>query len=117
MTKLPEDYRVIMEEIVPDVLERFQSKAGDYGAAYKLLGAKGQFSDINRKFWKLYNSIWCERELKGEQPYECAEDIIGHCLLLMLILRQEGTEPATPERPNISSVPTHAPHVNPGSVG
>ena len=99
MSDLPPEYRIIRDEIMPAVMDRFISKASDYGDAWKLLGAKGQFSDINRKFWKLYNSIWDGRELQGEQPDECAEDIIGHCLLLLLILRSE----ATPLRPSFSS--------------
>jgi hypothetical protein len=97
--KLPDEYHIIVDEIMPDVMGRFVSKAGDYGDAWKLLGAKGQFSDINRKFWKLHNSIWLDKELLGEQPDECAEDIIGHCLLLLYILREE----STPERPDFSS--------------
>jgi hypothetical protein len=97
--KLPDEYHIIVDEIMPDVMGRFVSKAGDYGDAWKLLGAKGQFSDINRKFWKLHNSIWLDKELLGEQPDECAEDIIGHCLLLLYILREE----STPERAKKSS--------------
>lgn len=73
--------------IIPEVLKRFNFKDQDYGDAFKLLGEKGQFSDINRKFWKLYNAIWLGRELVGEQPDEIAEDIIGHCLLLIYLLR------------------------------
>jgi len=82
-------HEVIINEIVPDVLREFTRKSGDYGDSWRLLGAKGQFSDINRKFWKLYNSIWMGRELVGEQPAECVADIIGHCLLLLYILERE----------------------------
>ena len=111
---LSDDYRIIMDEIVPEVLARFTNKAGDYGDAWKLLGAKGQFSDINRKFWKLFNSIWEGRELQGEQPAECAEDIIGHCLLLLLILRQEGAAAPTPERALNSASESLVPPTVPG---
>lgn len=114
---LPDDYRVIVDKIVPRVVDKFCSKAGDYGDAYKLLGVKGQFSDINRKFWKLYNSIWLGRELLGEQPDECAEDIIGHCLLLLALLERE----STPERASFSSPTTPVPPTLParesGSLG
>lgn len=117
MTDLTPEYHVIVDEIMPDLMGRFISKAGDYGDAWKLLGAKGQFSDINRKFWKLYNSIWEGRELQGEQPAECAEDIIGHCLLLLYILRTE----ATPDRAKFSSperlVPPTLPASGAGRVG
>jgi hypothetical protein len=96
MSDLPLEYQMIQDEIMPKVMERFLTKAGDYGDAWKLLGAKGQFSDINRKFWKLYRSIWEDKELQGEQPAECAEDIIGHCLILLWIFHQEGGGEPTP---------------------
>jgi hypothetical protein len=99
MTQLHNIYEIIEQRIAPDVMKRFLSKSADYGDAWKLLGAKGQFSDINRKYWKLYKSIWLGQELQGEQPDECVEDIIGHCYLLLAILRED----STPERPTFSS--------------
>lgn len=84
-------HEIIMERILPEFLNEFINKGADYGDSWRLLGAKGQFSDINRKFWKLYNSIWLDQELVGEQPDECAKDIIGHCFLLMYILRFDST--------------------------
>jgi len=111
------DYKYIVNELAPKILARFVSKGSDYGDAYKLLGSKGQFSDINRKFWKLYNSVWCGETLKGEQPAECAEDIIGHCLLLILLLERE----STPDRAKISSperlVPPTLPASGPARLG
>jgi hypothetical protein len=97
--KLADEYAYIVRQIVPAVVERFVSKGGDYGDAWKLLGTKGQFSDINRKFWKLYYSIWLDRPLVGEQADECAEDIIGHCLLLLYLMEN----PPTPDRGAFSS--------------
>lgn len=91
MKQPPDVHSIITYEIAPEVLTRFSSKGSDYGDSWRLLGAKGQFSDINRKFWKLYNSIWLDRDLVGEQPDECVEDIIGHCFLLLYILRREPT--------------------------
>lgn len=106
-----DDYTIILEKIVPQVVDRFMMKSADYRDAWKLLGAKGQFSDINRKFWKLYNAIWLDKNLVGEQPAECVEDIIGHCLLLLLILREE----SPPERPDFSSPERPVPPTLPGS--
>src|SRR3954452_437653 len=115
--KLPKEYNTILHGILPDVVDRFTSKAGDYGDAWKLLGAKGQFSDINRKFWKLYNSIWLDKELQGEQPDECAEDIIGHCLLLLYILREESTPERAEKSPPERLVPPTLPASEPARVG
>ena len=79
-------YKEIEERILPRVLEKFLAKGRDYGDAFALLGPRGQFSDINRKFWKLYRNIWLGKPLEGEQADEIAEDFIGHCLLLIWML-------------------------------
>lgn len=108
MTKPSEGYmyKVVAEDIFYDVIGKFLEKGADYGDSWRLLGAKGQFSDINRKFWKLYNSIWLGQELQGEQMDECVQDIIGHCLILLYILRYE---PA-PEGALFSSPPQASLH-------
>lgn len=86
-----EAYQYINEVIAPQVLAHFKDKQRDYagGPAFLFLGSKGQFSDLNRKFWKLYAAVWEGKELEGEQPIEIAEDMIGHLLLLIFTLQQE----------------------------
>jgi len=81
-----------MNFIAPDAVEKFRVKAQDHSGAphFLLLGSKGQFAEINKKFWKLYNAIWQDRQLIGEQPYEIVQDLIGHCLLMLFCLEQEG---------------------------
>lgn len=82
--------RAIFREILPDVLEKFLRKNADYGddtAAF--LGAKGQFADINPKFWKLKKSLWDGEELQGEPVEEILFDLIGHCLLTLHFLAEE----------------------------
>jgi len=93
MSNAGEAYRVINEEIAPEVLAFFQSKQSDYrgGPAFLFLGSKGQFSDLNRKFWKLYAAVWEGQKLTGEQADEIAADMIGHLLLLLYTLKQEET--------------------------
>jgi hypothetical protein len=90
MTDVDKAYQYIFDQIVPNAIESFRDKARDYrgGPAFLNLGAKGQFSDINRKFWKLYHAIWEDGRLEGEQPYEIVEDMIGHCFLLLYCLRK-----------------------------
>lgn len=109
-------YDAIQEVIGPETIDKFLAKSGDYGDSWRLLGAKGQFSDINRKFWKLYNSIWLGHDLTGEQPDECVEDIIGHCFILLYILRYD----PEPERALFSSherdVPPTLPSSGPGKL-
>lgn len=81
--------KIIMEEILPGVSYLFEKKSADYSDTFMFLGAKGQFSDMNRKFWKLYYAIWQDKDLDGEQPEEIVQDMIGHCLLLLFCLREE----------------------------
>lgn len=84
-------YEEIFEKIIPDSIDFFRSKTKDYagGPAFLLLGSGGQFSDINRKFWKLYQALWLGQTLEGEQPEEIVKDFIGHCWLLLYCLREE----------------------------
>lgn len=84
-------YAEIQDRIGPNVLSFFGHKAMDYdtGPAFQFLGSKGQFGDINRKFWKLYKAMWLEEELVGEQPIEILYDLIGHCLLTIWLLERE----------------------------
>ncbi len=92
-------YKEIQDRIGPNVLQFFGHKAMDYdtGPAFQFLGSKGQFGDINRKFWKLYKAMWLDEELVGEQPVEILYDLIGHCLLTIWLLEQEkeGSAPDT----------------------
>lgn len=79
----------IMDNIMPALVHRMVEKEKDYGDAYRHLGSRGQFSDINRKYWKLKRAVWDEKELVGEDVDEILDDIIAHCLLMKLC-RLEG---------------------------
>lgn len=86
-----EMYREINDEITPEVVELFKSKQRDYTTGfYMMLGPKAQFVDINRKFWKLYGSVWEGNELHHEGAEEIAMDMIGHLLLMIHGLRHDG---------------------------
>ena len=86
-----EAYKRIFEVVIPDTTEFFKSKTKDYegGPAFQLLGSRGQFADINRKFWKLYQNIWEGKPLEGEQAEEIIKDMIGHLWLTLQCLRDE----------------------------
>lgn len=85
---LPSPYREIFEKYLPEWAEEFLKKAIDYDDTYKHLGSKGQFSDINRKFWKLKRAVWDGKELVGEGVYEICQDIISHALLLIACIEE-----------------------------
>lgn len=93
MPSTPTDaYTVINETITREVLDLFQRKQGNHttGEHFLLLGAKGQFAELNKKFWKLYAAVWTgEVELIGEDVEEVASDMIGHLLLLIYSLRRD----------------------------
>lgn len=79
----------VLQEILPPALERFLEKNKDYGDAAVHLGAKGQFADMNRKYWKIKAELWDGKRLESEPIEEVLEDMIGHCLLTLLFLRDE----------------------------
>lgn len=79
----------IFREVLPSVLERFVRKNADYGNTAAFLGAKGQFADINPKFWKLKRALWDGQTLQGESLEEILADLVGHCLLTLYFLHLE----------------------------
>lgn len=85
---LPPVYHDIFNKYIPEWAEGFIEKANDYDDTYKHLGSKGQFSDINRKFWKLKRAVWDGKELVGEGVYEICQDIISHALLLIACIEE-----------------------------
>lgn len=89
-TKQAED---IFQVILPEVLSRFVRKNADYGDTALFLGAKGQFADINPKFWKLKKALWDGEKLHGESVKEILSDLIGHCLLTLYFLEQDDEPP------------------------
>lgn len=79
----------IFKEILPAVLDRFVRKNADYGGTAHFLGAKGQFADINPKFWKLKRALWDGERLVGESVEEILSDLVGHALLSIYFLELE----------------------------
>tara|TARA_Y100000310_G_scaffold341182_1_gene439518 strand:+ start:9591 stop:9881 length:291 start_codon:yes stop_codon:yes gene_type:complete len=84
-------YKQINELITPEVIALFIEKQKDYTATFLLTGQKGVFSDINRKFWKLYRGVYQGKELTMEKSEEVCKDMIGHLFLMIYCLR-EGIE-------------------------
>lgn len=79
----------IFKKILPGVLDRFVRKNADYGGTAHFLGAKGQFADINPKFWKLKRALWDGEKLVGESVEEILCDLVGHALLSLYFLELE----------------------------
>lgn len=84
------DQQRITQDLVPEFLEMFRRKNKDYSSddfdTHRLLGTRGQFSDIYRKVGKLKKALWDEQPLVGEQPREILFDLIGHCFLTIAML-------------------------------
>jgi hypothetical protein len=94
---IPHDQcRDILNGPLRDVVNLFVLRQTEYGEAANHLGAKGQFADINRKFWKLKRLMWDEsvpKDAIGESAEEVLMDFIGHALLSIHYLRE--LEPET----------------------
>lgn len=85
----------IMDEIVPPVLELFLRKNRDYNIQgidiAEQLGIRGQWSDMYRKIAKLKQSMWDQdgSGLEFESAEEIIQDLVGHCLLSLLFLKDK----------------------------
>jgi muconolactone delta-isomerase len=88
---VPKHVQAILSSVAPEALERFIARSIDYGDNHAELGGRGQFADIWRKVGKLKRAMWDGVNMTGEQPEEIVQDLIGHCLLTLLLLREEGT--------------------------
>lgn len=79
-----------LEKIWVDARDDWRTRRDDYGDAFLELGAKGQFSDIWRKVYKLKRSVWEGHQLTGEPAEQVAKEIMPHCAMLVYLLdRQE----------------------------
>jgi len=86
-----EAYQEIFDRIIPEAIEFFKSKTKDYegGPAFQLLGTRGQFADINRKFWKLFHIVWEGKPPEFESESEIKMDMIGHLLMSLYLENPE----------------------------
>lgn len=92
---MPSDpYHVMVKRILPRAVKRFLEKSADYEDLFFDLGLAGQYSDMHRKMHKLRKALWEGEELKGEQPEEILEDLIGNCMISIYLLQhdQNGTK-------------------------
>lgn len=88
-------YPDINGPVTEKVLALFRSKQSDHPGEghFMLLGARGQFAELNKKFWKLYHAVWRgDIDLIGEDVEEVASDMVGHLLLMIWCLQNEPEE-------------------------
>jgi hypothetical protein len=85
----------ILDEILPNAIALFLRKNADYNIVgidiAATLGVRGQWSDMYRKIAKLKQSMWDQsgEGLEFESAEEVIQDLIGHCLLSLLFLKDE----------------------------
>jgi hypothetical protein len=88
----------ILTEILPGAISLFLAKNKDYAIdgidIAETLGVRGQWSDMYRKIAKLKQSMWDQNGegLQFETAEEVVQDLIGHCLLTLLFLKDEETK-------------------------
>ena len=79
----------ICETHIPRFIELFSAKNEEYGENAFVLGVKGQYADMHRKFPKLKRALWDDEPLVHEPVEEVLMDLIGHCFLTLDLLAQE----------------------------
>lgn len=84
------DHEYIDQKLIPEVIERMRESRLQYGDAHQTLGPAGQFADIWRKVGPLKLALWEGKTLPREGPREICMDLIGHCLLTIAMLDDEG---------------------------
>lgn len=98
MSNTLRDMILDIDGIADETRSLFAQKSKDYGESEtnpmaRFLGLRGQFSDINRKFWKLKRALWDGEELDGEDAVEICMDMIGHCWLTIAMIRDGERKP------------------------
>lgn len=84
-----EYYKYIRSHIIPKLQTRVVKAQEHYGDTFMHLGVKGQFVEINGKYWTLRRFLWEDKQPTREDVDEILYDMIGHCLLI-LALRHKG---------------------------
>lgn len=80
----------IMQDLLPEWQQHFEAKNNEYGGeSANVLGARGQYADMHRKFPKLKRALWDGASLQFESVEEVLMDLIGHCFLTLDMLEQE----------------------------
>lgn len=83
----------IINEILPGAIELFCAKNKDYAIdgidIAATLGTRGQWADMYRKIAKLKQQMWDQNGegLQFEDAETVIRDLIGHCLLSLLFLK------------------------------
>jgi len=80
------------DSIYSEMKEITRSKSNDYGVeCWQILGIKGVFADLNRKYWRIKNIIWDgnDETVKDEKIYDTVLDLANHCLQMAIYLRHK----------------------------
>lgn len=76
-------------DIAEDAINLFVAKSDGYGDDQEFdLGAKAQFSEMNKKYKKLKHILWEGNPAVGEDVEEVLMDLIGHTLLTIDYVRR-----------------------------
>lgn len=90
--QIPPHTQEILRGALSDAIALFVKKSVEYGETANHLGVKGQFADINRKYWKLKRLLWDENVPEwaiSEDAEEVLMDFFGHAILTIHYLREE----------------------------
>lgn len=79
----------ISQVLLPEIKEHMYEGFQHYGDNHNELGVRGQFADIWRKIKPLKRALWDGETLTRESPRQICLDLIGHCLLTILMLDEQ----------------------------
>lgn len=68
------------------------NKSNDYGVeCWQILGARGCFADINRKYWRLKTLVWEGNPSKvpEEKVLETVLDLANHCIQMAYHIKNQ----------------------------
>lgn len=75
-------------QIIAQATDLFIRKNAGYGDTGYVLGARGQYADMNRKMGKLKHTLWDGNDPVGESNEEMLMDLMGHCGLTIDFVRE-----------------------------
>jgi hypothetical protein len=82
--EMAESTRHIVTKLLPELADKVIRDARHYGGLnHRDLGQRGQFVEINGKVGPLRRALWEGQPTVREPVREMAQDLIGHCLLLI----------------------------------
>jgi len=80
------------DDIWAEMRDILSKKSNDYGVeCWQVLGAKGCFVDLNRKYWRLKTLVWDGNPsmVTEEKIFETVLDLANHCFQMAFHIKHQ----------------------------